>query len=54
MTMTKPGATKYDYESSPVIQGKLLRNSYKNSGSSFGGSVLGAGLGAFAGSRRRR
>lgn len=54
MTMTKPGATKYDYESSPVIQGKLMRNSYRNGSSSFGGSVLGAGLGSLAGSRSRR
>ena len=48
MTMTKPGATKYDYESSPVIQGKLLRNSYSRGGASF----MGAGLGAMASTRR--
>ena len=28
MTLTRPGATKYDYESSPVIQGQLMRNAY--------------------------
>lgn len=48
MTMTKPGATKYDYESSPVIRDKLLRNSYSRGGASF----MGAGLGAMASTRR--
>ena len=51
MTLTKPNATKYDYESSPVIQSKLMRNSLGR-GDSGGSSMLGAGVGAMIGSRR--
>ena len=58
LTLTKSGATKYDYESSSVIQSKLMRNAYR-SGSSSGGSslmggVLGGAIGSRMGRRRRR
>ena len=41
-TLSPPNPTKYTYETSPVIQGKLMRNSISSSGSS--GSALGGGL----------
>ena len=41
-TLSPPNPTKYTYETSPVIQGKLMRNSISRSGSS--GSALGGGL----------
>ena len=41
LTLTRPNATKYDYESSPVIRDKMMRNAYRNSG---GGSSVGNGL----------
>jgi hypothetical protein len=48
LTLTKPDATKYDYESSSVIQNKLMRNaySYGNNGNDSGilGGIIGAGL----------
>jgi hypothetical protein len=58
LTLTKPGATKYDYESSSVIQNKLMRDAYR-SGSSGGsssliGGVLGGAIGSRMGSRGRR
>jgi hypothetical protein len=58
LTLTLPGATKYDYESSSVIQSKLMRNSVR-SGSSGGGSslmggVIGGAIGSRMGSSRRR
>lgn len=57
LTLTKPGATKYDYESSSVIQNKLMRDAYR-SGSSGGsssliGGVLGGAIGSRMGRRRR-
>jgi len=57
LTLTKPGATKYDYESSSVIQSKLMRDAYR-SGSSGGsssliGGVLGGAIGSRMGRRRR-
>ena len=52
-TLSPPNPTKYTYESSPVIQGKLMRNSISRSGSS--GSALGGGLvGGVIGSRLGR
>jgi len=56
LTLTKSGATKYDYESSSVIQNKLMRNAYRSgsSGSSLMGGVLGGAIGSRMGSRRRR
>ena len=57
LTLTKPGATKYDYESSNVIQSKLFRNSMGRGGSSIGsgmaGGVIGYGLGSSGKSRSR-
>ena len=57
LTLTKPGATKYDYESSNVIQSKLLRNSMGHSGSGIGsgmaGGLVGYGLGSSGKSRSR-
>lgn len=48
LTLTKPNATKYDYESSSVIQNKLMRNvySYGHNGNDSGilGGIIGAGL----------
>ena len=47
LTLTKPNATKYDYESSSVIQNKLMRNAYSyghNNNSSILGGIIGAGL----------
>ena len=57
LTLTRPGATKYDYESSSVIQSKLMRDAYSG-GSSSGssslmGGVLGGAIGSRMGSRRR-
>ena len=57
LTLTRPGATKYDYESSSVIQSKLMRNAYRggsSGGSSLMGGVLGGAIGSRMGSRRRR
>ena len=52
LTLTRKGATKYDYESSNVIQSKLLRSSI---GRGSGGSgVLGGALGYGLGGRGRR
>ena len=48
-TLLPPNPTKYDYESSPVVQGKLMRNSISRSGSSggaFGGGLLGGVVGS--------
>jgi hypothetical protein len=58
LTLTRPGATKYDYESSSVIQNKLMRDAYRG-GSSSGssslmGGVLGGAIGSRMGSSRRR
>ena len=53
LTLTKSGATKYDYESSSVIQSKLMRNAYR-SGSSGGSSLMGGVLGGAIGSRMGR
>ena len=48
LTLIKPNATKYDYESISVIQNKLMRNaySYGNNGNDSGilGGIVGAGL----------
>jgi len=47
LTLTKPNATKYDYESSSVIQNKLMRNAYNygnNSNESILGGIIGAAL----------
>ena len=47
LTLTKSNATKYDYESSSVIQNKLMRRSYNygnNNNSSILGGIIGAGL----------
>jgi len=59
LTLTKSGATKYDYESSSVIQNKLMRDAYRggSSGNSLMGGVLGGAIGSRIGSRssgRRR
>ena len=52
-TLSPPNPTKYTYESSPVIQGKLMRNSIGRAGSSSG--ALGGGLvGGVIGSRLGR
>lgn len=59
LTLTKPGATKYDYQSSPIIRDKLMRNSFGRgrSGSGLGsgilGGALGYGIGSSRGGRRR-
>ena len=53
ITLTKPGATKYDYESSPVIRDKMMRNSFRRSGSSSNG-IIGGALGYGLGSMGRR
>ena len=57
LTLTKPNATKYDYETSTVIQSKLLRNSigsggYSSDGSSLMGGILGGAIGSSMGGRR--
>jgi len=58
LTLTKPNATKYDYESSPIIRDKLMRNAYRggsDSGSSgLLGGLVGFGLGSSAGSSKSR
>ena len=57
LTLTRPGATKYDYESSSVIQNKLMRNAYRggsSGGSSLMGGVIGGAIGSRMGSSRRR
>ena len=57
LTITNPNATKYDYESSSVIQSKLMRNalgSRGGMGSSMSGGILGGALGSMMTSRRRR
>ena len=57
LTLTRPGATKYDYESSSVIQSKLMRNAYRggsSGGSSLMGGVLGGAIGSRMGGKRRR
>ena len=55
MTLTKPGATKYDYESSNVIRSKLMRNAYgKGSDSGVGSGLAGGLLGYGMGSSRRK
>tara|TARA_Y100000591_G_C21846826_1_gene709213 strand:+ start:1095 stop:1607 length:513 start_codon:yes stop_codon:yes gene_type:complete len=54
LTLTRQGATKYDYESSNVIQSKLLRSSIGRGYSSGGSGVLGGALGYGLGSRSRR
>ena len=58
LTLTRPGATKYDYESSSVIQSKLMRDAYRG-GSSSGssslmGGVIGGAIGSRMGGKRRR
>ena len=52
LTITKEGATKFDYESSNVIQSKLLRQAYSRGGSSAGSGILGGALGFGLGRRR--
>ena len=52
LTLTREGATKYDYESSNVIQSKLLRSSIGRS--SGGTGVLGGAIGYGLGGRRGR
>lgn len=56
LTITKPNATKFDYESSNVIQSKLMRNAYKNGSRSAGdgilGGLIGSGIGYKMGKRR--
>ena len=52
MTLLKPNATKYDYESSPVIQNMLLRSSIGR-GVSSSGAFAGGLLGGSIGGRRR-
>ena len=54
LTLTRKGATKYDYESSNVIQSKLLRSSIGRGYSSTGSGVLGGALGFGLGGRGRR
>ena len=57
LTLTNPGATKYDYESSSVIQSKLMRNAYRSGssgGNSIMGGILGGAIGSRMGSSRRR
>ena len=46
LTLTKPNANKYDYESSSVIQNQLLRKAYRGGNSNNGilGGIIGAGL----------
>ncbi len=51
LTLTREGATKYDYESSNVIQSKLLRSSISRG--SRGSSALGGAVGYGFGSSRR-
>ncbi len=55
LTITNEGATKFDYESSDVIQSKLLRNAYSRGGGSTSSGLLGGalGFGLGRGSRRR-
>jgi hypothetical protein len=58
LTLTRPGATKYDYESSSVIQNKLMRNAYRggstSGSSSLMGGVIGGAIGSRMGGKRRR
>ena len=54
LTLTRQGATKYDYESSNVIQSKLLRSSIGRGYGSTGSGVLGGALGYGLGGRRSR
>ena len=46
LTLTKPNANKYDYESSSVIQNQLLRKAYRSGNNNNGilGGIIGAGL----------
>lgn len=57
VTLTKPNATKYDYESSPIVRDKLMRNAYRNGRNSRSsgalGGLLGFGLGSSMGSSRK-
>ena len=53
MTMAKPNATKYDYESSDVIQAQLMRKAYSRGGSSAGSGIFGGLVGYGLGRRRR-
>ena len=53
VTLTKPNATKYDYESSNVVRSKLMRNAYSRGGSSLDSGLLGGLLGFGLGRRRR-
>jgi hypothetical protein len=65
LSLTKPNATKYDYETSSVIQSKLLRTSIGGGGGGSGGGssslmggilggVIGSGMGSRSGGGRRR
>lgn len=54
LTLTNPGATKYDYESSNVIQGKLMRNSVSSRSSSGLGGFLGGLIGSSLSFLRKR
>lgn len=56
LSLTKRGATKYDYESSDVISSKLSREAIINSGgrSDIGGSIIGGLTGYKLGNMRRR
>lgn len=49
-TLLPENPTKYDYETSPVIQGKLMRNSIGKAGSS-SGALTGGLLGGVIGSK---
>jgi hypothetical protein len=54
VSLSHPNATKYDYESSPVIQAKLMRQAYSEGGGGGGSlsdSAMGAGLGYYMGSK---
>ena len=51
LTLTRPGATKYDYESSSVIQSKLMRDAYRSGSSSGSNSLIGGVVGGAIGSR---
>ena len=56
ITLTKPNATRYDYESSPVVRDRLYRKTLSGSGNSSGsatGALLGSMIGSSLSSKRR-